>query len=253
MEIIDTHCHLFAEEFDTDRDEMIARAQDAGVKKFLLPNIDSESLNALYSTANAHSESCIPMLGLHPTSVKDNFREELNIIKNEIDKNKPIAIGEIGLDYYWDLTYKAEQIEAFKTQLVWAKELNLPVSMHTRNSFPDALEIVKEIGGLRGVFHCFSGNAEDAQNSVDAGFHLGIGGVVTFKNSGLDSALKDIPLESMVLETDSPYLAPVPYRGKRNEPAYLTYVVNRLAEIKQVPAQEVAMITTANARRLFKV
>jgi TatD DNase family protein len=251
MTIVDTHTHLFAEEFNNDREAMMARAKQAGVAHFLLPNIDTGSLSALYELTDAHPESCHIMLGLHPTSVKENFKDELTKIRQEIEKRQPIAIGEIGLDYYWDLTFKEKQKEAFMTQLLWAKELNLPVSMHTRNSFPDALEIVEQIGELSGVFHCFSGAAADAEKAVKAGFYLGIGGVVTFKNGGLDSALKDIPMEALVLETDSPYLAPVPYRGKRNEPAYLTYVINKLAEIKNTSPEEVARITTENARRLF--
>jgi TatD DNase family protein len=251
--IIDTHTHLFAEEFDADRADMITRAKEAGVKHFLLPNIDTESLKALYKTAEDNPGVCHPMLGLHPTSVKENFKEELDTIRREIDKNRPIAIGEIGLDYYWDVTFKEQQKEAFTIQLLWAKELNLPVSMHTRSSFADALEIVESIGEVSGVFHCFSGNAEDALKAVKAGLYLGIGGVVTFKNGGLDIALKDIPLEALVLETDAPYLAPVPYRGKRNEPSYLTYVVNKLAGIKNTTPEEVAAVTSANAKRIFNL
>jgi TatD DNase family protein len=185
--------------------------------------------------------------------VKENYKDELTKIRLEIEKNKPIAIGEIGLDYHWDLTFKQQQKEAFMTQLLWAKDLNLPVSMHTRNSFADALEIVESKGEISGVFHCFSGNADDAMNAVKAGFYLGIGGVVTFKNGGLDTALKDIPLSALVLETDAPYLAPVPYRGKRNEPAYLSYVVNKLAEIKNTTPEDVARITTENAKSVFSL
>lgn len=251
MVIIDTHTHLFAEEFDNDRAEMIARAKEAGVTHFLLPNIDSSSLDLLYKTVAENPGTCHPMLGLHPTSVKENYQEELDTIRKEIDNKRPIAIGEIGLDYYWDITYKEQQKEAFMKQLLWAKELSLPVSMHTRNSFADALGIVESIGEISGVFHCFSGNAEDAINAVKAGFYLGIGGVVTFKNGGLDAALKDIPLTALVLETDAPYLAPVPYRGKRNEPAYLTYIVNKLAEIKNTTPEEVARVTSENAKTVF--
>ena len=255
MQLVDTHCHLFSEEFDADRAEVIERAKSLGVSYFLLPNIDSATIEPLYKTCTDFENVCLPMMGLHPTSVKENYREEMKRIEQELDGRKFIAIGEIGLDYYWDLTFKDQQIEVFRTQLKWAKEKKLPVAIHTRNSFEDAIRIVEEEKdeNLRGVFHCFSGTALDAQRAIGVGFYLGIGGVVTFKNGGLDKILPEISISSVVLETDSPYLAPVPYRGKRNESSYLREIVARVSEILDRPAEEIATLTTANAFKLFNL
>jgi TatD DNase family protein len=252
--LIDTHCHLFAAEFDADRETVIENARINDVSKILLPNIDAASIPALELLHEQHPNYCLPMMGLHPTHVKANFLDELRVIENKMQEPGFIGIGEIGLDYYWDTTFAAEQREAFRVQLRWAKELRLPVAIHTRNSFEDAWRIVLEEkdSDLRGVFHCFTSTAEEARKVLELeGFYFGIGGVVTFKNGGLDKVLPDVPLERMVLETDSPYLAPVPYRGKRNEPAYLAEIAKRLAEVMGTNYAEIARQTTKNAKHLF--
>jgi TatD DNase family protein len=251
--IIDTHCHIFAEEFKHDRDEAIFRARHAGVKKILMPNIDLESVQALKDTHEEYLDLCLPMMGLHPCSVKENYREQLDKIHTYLEDGHYVGVGEIGLDYYWDMTFAEQQREAFREQLRWAKLYKKPVVIHTRNSFEDALKIVQEEKdeNLTGVFHCFSGTAEDAQKVIETGFYMGIGGVVTFKNGGLDKVLPDIPLDYLLLETDSPYLSPVPYRGKRNEPSYLTLIAQKMAEIKGIPVEEIKEQTTENAVKLF--
>ena len=251
--LIDTHCHLFDPQFDSDRDEVVANAIQAGIGIFLLPNIDTESIKSLYNLADKYSTQCLPMMGLHPCSVLTDYKTSLDIIYKELNSRKFIAIGEIGLDYYWDTTFKDQQIDTFKTQLQWAIEMKLPVAIHTRNSFEDAISIVEEMQpkGLAGVFHCFSGSTEDAKRIMDAGFYMGIGGVLTFKNGGIDKVLPDVPLEYLILETDAPYLAPVPYRGKRNEPKYLPLVAGKLAEVKGIDVESAAKITTHNAMKLF--
>ena len=257
MQLIDTHCHLYLEEFANDIDEVLQRAQQNGVSHFLLPNIDADSIEPLYKLCEKNA-SCLPMMGLHPCYIKADYEKTLKRIEKELfaAPEKFIGVGEIGLDYYWDKTYIEEQKNAFRRQLQWAKELDLPVSMHTRDSFADAFEIVKEEakdGKLRGVFHCFSGSNEDAKKVTDIGFFMGIGGVVTFKNGGLDKALAGLNADNLVLETDAPYLAPVPFRGKRNESAYLTYVVQKLAEVLGIEVENVSEITSQNARKLFKI
>jgi len=251
--IIDTHTHLFVKQFDSDRDEVIRRAQEAGVEKFLLPNIDTASVKRLKDTVNAYPDKMFPMMGLHPTSVKENYRKELQQIEKELETGTYYGIGEIGMDFYWDKTFVKEQEEAFRIQLRWAKELNLPVSIHIRETFPQVLRIVEEEqdGRLRGVFHCFTGTEEQAQKAVNLNMWLGIGGVVTFKNGRIDKFLHKIPAENIVVETDAPWLAPVPFRGKRNEPAYLTYVLKKLAEIYHTTPDEMACITTHNALDVF--
>src|SRR6185437_1156073 len=208
--LIDTHCHLFAEQFDTDREEALANAIEAGVELILLPNIDTETIPALKLLATQHPQKCLPMMGLHPCSVLADYKKALDVIYKELTDNKYIAIGEIGLDYYWDTTFKEQQIDAFKTQLQWAAEMKLPVAIHTRNSFEDAIMIVEEMQpkGISGVFHCFSGSVADAERIMKTGFYMGIGGVLTFKNGGIDKVLKDVPMEYLILETDAPYLAP---------------------------------------------
>jgi len=253
--LIDTHCHLFADQFDTDRDEMITNAIHAGVDLFLLPNIDIESIPALNELSDKYPGKCLPMMGLHPCSVFADYKKSLDLIYKELNSRKFIAIGEIGIDYYWDVTFKGQQIDAFKTQLQWAIEMKLPVAIHTRNSFEDAISIVEEMQpkGLSGVFHCFSGTIEDAKRIIAIGFYMGIGGVLTFKNGGIDKVLPDIPLEYLILETDAPYLAPVPYRGKRNEPKYLPLVAEKLAEVKGIDLETVVKSTTNNAKKLFGI
>lgn len=251
--LIDTHCHLFAEQFDNDRDEMISNAMEAGVGLFLLPNIDIESIPSLYELSDKYPDQCLPMMGLHPCSVFADYEKSLDLIYRELNSRKFIAIGEIGLDYYWDVTFKEQQIDAFKTQLNWALEMKLPVAIHTRNSFEDAISIVEQMQskGLTGVFHCFSGTIEDAKRIVATGFYLGIGGVLTFKNGGIDKVLPDVPMKNLILETDAPYLAPVPYRGKRNEPKYLPLVAQKLAEVKGIDIGIVTKTTSGNAMKLF--
>ncbi|MGZ5245066.1 MAG: TatD family hydrolase [Bacteroidia bacterium] len=257
MQLIDTHCHLYLEEFSEDIDAVLKHAQENGVSQFLLPNIDADSIAPLYKLCEKNA-SCLPMMGLHPCYVKADHGKMLKRIEKELfaAPEKFVGVGEIGLDYYWDKTYIQEQKNTFRRQLQWAKELDLPVSMHTRDSFADSFEIVKEEakdGKLRGVFHCFSGDNDDAKKVIDIGFFMGIGGVITFKNGGLDKALAGLNASNLVLETDAPYLAPIPFRGKRNESAYLTHVVKKLAEVLGNEAETVAENTTQNAKKLFKL
>ena len=253
---IDTHTHLFSKQFNNDRKEMIERALANGIEKMLLPNIDKDSIEALLQCVNDFPECCLPMMGVHPCSIGENYEEELSIAKTELDKGKYIAVGEIGMDYYWDSTFKEQQKDAFRRQIGWAKEMKLPIAIHTRNSFDDAYEIVHEMNdeNLRGVFHCFTGSHEEARKVIELGdFYLGIGGVLTFKNSGLDAVIPEIPMKYLLLETDSPYLAPVPYRGKRNESAYIKEIATALAGLKNISIEEVAAVTSVNARMLFAV
>ena len=253
MQLVDTHCHLYAEEFEQDLDAVLQRAFSEGVGKFYLPGIDSASISAMLELEKKFPAKCIAMMGLHPCYVKENFQQELVIVKDWLDKRNFAAIGEIGLDYYWDKTFAAEQVLAFRSQIEWSIDLGLPIVIHTRNAMQQTIEMVKEYvpKGLRGIFHCFSGSYETACEIIDAGFYLGIGGVVTYKNSGLVDVLSKIDLKHLVLETDAPYLTPVPFRGKRNESSYLKYVVEKLAAIKNCPVEMVATITTANAEKIF--
>jgi len=255
MTLVDTHAHLYVEEFDADREAMLQRAEKEGVTTILLPAIDQESHAALLALSARHPQLCRPMMGLHPCSVKENYREELDIARTYLDRGGMVAVGEIGLDFYWDKTYTDQQYAAFREQVRWALELDLPIVIHSRNATDECIAVVRELqnGNLRGVFHCFSGNAEQAQQLIDLGFYLGIGGVITFKNSGLDKVMETVSLDWVVLETDAPYLAPVPFRGKRNEPAYLQYVVDKLSAVKQVSREELAEITTRNAEQLFRL
>ncbi len=252
---IDTHTHLFSKQFNADRAETIQRALDMGVTTLLLPNIDEESLPRMLECAKDFP-ACKPMIGVHPCSINANYQSELNMVARELDRGGYIAVGEIGLDYYWDITFKEEQKEAFRQQILWAKQHHLPIAIHTRNSFEDAFEIVASLNDadLKGVFHCFSGTMEDAEKIMSlGGFYMGIGGVLTFKNGGIDGPVREIPLEYLVLETDAPYLAPVPHRGKRNESAYLPIIAERLAAIKQVGLESIAQQTSLNAQKLFNL
>ena len=253
MILIDTHCHLYGEEFTADIEAVIERAQRQGVNRFYLPAIDSEAIPSMMALEEKFSGVCIPMMGLHPCYVKENFRDELVIVGDWLAKRPFVAIGEIGLDFYWDKTFVEQQYEAFHLQMQWALDMALPIVIHTRNAMPETIETVKPYAdkGLRGIFHCFSGNAEEAKQVTGMGFHLGIGGVITYKNSGLADALADIGPEWLVLETDAPYLTPVPFRGKRNESSYLQYILTKLAEIKNLPEAELAAITTDNAQKIF--
>jgi TatD DNase family protein len=251
--LIDTHAHLYLPEFDNDREAMIGRAMAAGVGRFYLPNIDSSSIGAMLRLEQQYPGQCFAMMGLHPCSVKEDYRKELAIVEDWLVKRPFAAVGEIGIDLYWDKTFVKEQDGAFLQQIEWAAARQLPVVIHSRDAMDHILQLLRHqpIHGLRGVFHCFSGTVSQAEVAIELGFLLGIGGVLTFKNSGLDLVVKSLPLEHLVLETDSPYLAPVPYRGKRNESSYLALVANRLADIKGLPVDEVASITTQNAMRLF--
>ena len=255
--MIDTHCHLYAEEFDGDRAEAVTRAREAGVTHILLPNIDVESIQPMYDLCDQIPDMCFPMMGLHPTYIKEDYKQQLSTIEKAFADRTFCGVGEIGLDYYWDTTFAKEQQEAFRLQMEWSAELNLPVAIHTRNSFEDALRIVQEVLAkkpIRGVFHCFSGTADEAKQVLELGsFYMGIGGVSTFKKAGLDLSLIDVPMDKLLLETDAPYLAPVPFRGKRNEPAYLQHTAARLAEIKGVSVNSVKEATTANAKKLFLI
>ncbi|MGN6435823.1 MAG: TatD family hydrolase, partial [Agriterribacter sp.] len=231
MEIVDTHCHLYSEDFERDRKEMIARAQDEGVARFYLPNIDSSSIKGMLELENDYPGVCFPMMGIHPCYIKENYKEELRIVEEWLQKRHFAAVGEIGLDFYWDKTYTSQQYEAFHQQIAWAKQYKLPIVIHTREAMQQGIDVVKEHAGkdLRGIFHCFGGSVNEAQQIVSMGFLLGIGGVLTYKKSGLREVLKEISLEHVVLETDAPYLTPVPFRGKRNESAYLKYIIETLA------------------------
>lgn len=254
MYLIDTHCHIFLPEFDEDRDEMIQRSLLNKVEAFVLPNVDSSTIDSLHKLNEEYPGMTFPLMGLHPTSVEDDYLSELKQVEELLEKRKYYGIGEIGLDLYWDKTFQKEQEEALRIQLAWAQEKDLPVVIHTRNSFKETVKVIESVGGThKGIFHCFSGSFEEAKIAIDLGFHLGIGGVLTFKNSGLDQEIGKIDLKHLVLETDSPYLAPVPKRGKRNEPAYLAYTANRLADIFSMHKDEIARITSENARRIFGI
>ena len=253
MQLIDTHAHLYAEEFNEDRPEMIQRALEAGLTHLYLPNIDSTSIEGMLKLEAEYPGQCLPMMGLHPCYVKDNFQEELALVKSWLEKRSFPAIGEIGIDLYWDKTHIREQEEAFLTQVEWAKQYDLPIVIHSRDSMDLILELLRPVRHerLRGIFHCFSGSVQQAEAAIEMGFLLGIGGVLTFKKSGVDAVLDQIELKHLVLETDAPYLAPTPFRGKRNESAYIVKVAEKLAEIYGVSTEEVAQITTTNALKLF--
>jgi len=252
---IDTHTHLFLTQFEEDRHKIVQKAIDIGVEKMLLANINSETISAMHQLCQDFPHNCYPMIGLHPCDVKTNYEQELDIIKFHLDKGNYIAIGEIGIDLYWDKNTLRNQKKAFRKQLIWAKEYNLPVAIHIRESFDEVFEVIEEVNEnkLKGVFHCFTGTKEQGQKAIDMGFMLGIGGVVTFKNSGLDEVLKNLPLENILLETDSPYLAPTPHRGQRNESSYIPLIAKRLADIYNVSIKEVAKTTTKNAKILFNL
>jgi TatD DNase family protein len=255
MIITDTHTHLYSEQFDNDRTEMIHRALKAGVSRFFIPAIDSNYYNAMISLETAFPDNIFLMMGLHPTHVGENFEEELNFVKQQLGARNFYAVGEIGIDLYWDKTFLKQQQQAFKTQIQWAKEKNLPIVIHCRDAFDEIFEVLEDVkdNQLFGIFHCFSGDLEQAKKAISFNMKLGIGGVVTFKNGKIDQFLNEIPLEHIVLETDAPYLAPTPYRGKRNESSYITKVLDKLVEIYNVPAQEIAQITTENSKKIFGI
>jgi len=255
MQLIDTHTHLYLPEFDTDRDEAMNRAVSSGVVKMLMPNIDFQSVDLMLSAESRYPDICYPMIGLHPTSVKEDYLSQLGKIESLVTKHKFIAIGEIGIDLYWDKTFLKEQLVAFRRQIAFANGIGLPVVIHSRESFPEVFSVLDEFEGkgLKGVFHAFSGNIKDAEKAIGMGFKLGIGGIVTFKNSGLDKIVKEIGPDNLILETDSPYLAPAPHRGKRNESSYICIINKKLAEIFGMSEEEVASITFANSTGLFNL
>lgn len=254
MQLTDTHTHLFAEEFNEDRDAMLARAMEKGVTRFFLPNIDADSIKPMMDMCEAYPGKCFPMMGLHPCSVFADYEKQLEWVREWLDKEKFYAVGEIGIDLYHDVTFKEEQKKAFRTQVQWAKERSLPVVIHTRNSFNEVTEIIEDEKDerLKGIFHCFGGTIDDAKRVMALQtFKMGIGGTVTYKNSTLPQVLNEIPLSYIVLETDSPYLPPVPFRGKRNESSYIYYVADKLSDIYQLPIERIAEITTANSVEIF--
>ncbi|MCE2711225.1 MAG: TatD family hydrolase [Cryomorphaceae bacterium] len=257
MKFIDTHTHLFSDSFDEDRSEMIQRSISLGINTFLLPNIDISSIEKMHHLCSDFPNQCFPMMGLHPGSVGENWEKDLEVIQSHLfSGRKYVAVGEIGMDLYWDKTFQRQQEKVFRKQIAWAKELKLPIVIHAREAFEEIFSVLDDLadGSLTGVFHCFTGNAEQARKIMEySTFKIGIGGVLTFKKSGLDEVVKEIPMEYLVLETDSPYLAPVPHRGKRNESAFLMLVADKLAEVKQLRIEEVAAITTSNAQELFNL
>lgn len=254
MILTDTHTHLYSSQFDEDRSKMIQSAIDKGVSRLFLPNIDSSSIDGMLALENEFPNNCFAMMGLHPCSVKDNYKEELALAEKHLAQRGFCAIGEIGIDLYWDKSTLAIQQDAFKTQINWAKERNLPFVIHCRDAFDEIFEIMDELNDdkMRGIFHCFTGTIEQANHIINyGGFKLGIGGVVTFKNAGLDKVVEQIDLKHLVLETDSPYLAPTPFRGKRNESSYLINIAERISDLHQISLEEVAKITTANSKEVF--
>ena len=250
---IDTHTHLYSEEFDADRTDIITNAINVGVEKLYLPNVDSASIDGMLALEQQFPNNCFPMMGLHPCSVKENYKEELATVKSWLDKRRFFAIGEIGMDLYWDKTFVKEQEFAFKQQIDWALEFNYTIVIHCRDAFAEIFEVLQSYPKLpKGIFHCFSGTADQAKQILAFGnFKLGIGGVVTFKNSGLDKVVEQLSINDFVLETDAPYLAPNPHRGKRNESAYLPLIAKKIAELKNLSIHEVEYITTKNAEDIF--
>lgn len=255
MTLTDTHTHLYSTAFENDLDQVVDNALAAGVKNLFLPAIDSESTDSMYALEKKYPEHVRLMMGLHPCSVKpDTYLQELDWAKKQLNERKFFAVGEIGIDLYWDKSTLAIQQEAFETQIGWAKSMQLPINIHCRDAFDEVFEVLakEKSEQLSGIFHCFTGTLAQAQQAISYGLMLGIGGVATFKNGKIDQFLAEIPLENIVLETDAPYLAPTPYRGKRNEPAYVALVAQKLAEIYQISTEEVAKITTNNAQKVYK-
>lgn len=253
--MIDTHSHIYSEDFIDDLDEVITRAYDNDVRKIVLPNIDSSSVRKMLDLADQYPHICFPLMGLHPTSVGEDYEQELELVEYWLKKRKFFGIGEIGIDLYWESTYIEEQTIAFRRQVRLAKTYNLPVVIHVRDSFDEVYEVLNEENDdtLQGVFHSFTGTKEQAEKILGLGFKIGVGGIVTFKNSGLDQVIAQIPPKHIILETDSPYLTPVPFRGKRNESSNLIYVARKLAELYQLPVNEIAKVTTENAVKLFGI
>jgi|SRR5215204_3267833 len=252
MYFIDTHTHIYLSEFDEDRDNIMQKAKEVNVEITIMPAIDSSTHEKMFQTESVY-QNCYSMIGLHPCSVNQDFGKELSLINEYLAKRKFVAIGEIGLDFYWDKTFSSEQYEAFRKQIQIALIQDLPIVIHSRNAIDECIDVVSEYPGVKGVFHCFSGNEQQAKKITRLNFMLGIGGVVTFKNAGLDKVIEKIGLQNVILETDAPYLAPVPFRGKRNEPSYIKIVAEKLSSICNLPLEIIAELTTENARNLFKL
>jgi len=250
---VDSHAHIYSDQFKEDRQALMEKSLEAGVKKIYMPNVDHESIEPMLEMEENYKGTCIPMMGLHPCNVKKHFEKNLYEVEDWLKRRKFAAVGEIGIDLYWDTSLQAEQEEAFKIQVGFAKQHNLPIVIHCRNSFRETIELLKKIksDNQKGIFHCFSGTADEAKEVIEIGFYLGIGGVVTFKNGGLDKVLPHVGMEHIVLETDCPYLAPVPYRGKRNEPSYIPIIAEKIAAIKNITIEQVAEATTTNTQQLF--
>ncbi|HVZ97498.1 MAG TPA: TatD family hydrolase [Chitinophagaceae bacterium] len=253
MQLVDTHTHLYLADFSTDIDDVISRAVQAGVEKLFLPGIDSSEIEAMLALEKRFPGKCYAMTGLHPCSVRENYKDELNVVSKFLQERPFAAIGETGLDFYWDTTFVKEQYESLGIQAQWALDHTIPLVLHTRNAMQETIDVIKPYShkGLTGIFHCFGGTKEQAEEIIDMNFYLGIGGVVTYKKSGLAETIRSISLDHIVLETDAPYLTPVPFRGKRNESSYLKYIVEKIAEVKNISAEEVAAITTKNAEKIF--
>ncbi|MDQ3277167.1 MAG: TatD family hydrolase [Bacteroidota bacterium] len=250
--LIDTHAHIYLPDFDSDRQAIVERATAAGVEAIFLPAIDSSTHAAMLQT-EAQFPICKSMIGLHPCSVKEDFKDELDFIQRHLEERRFIAIGEIGLDFYWDKTFTAQQYAAFHQQIALANQYQLPIVIHSRNATDECIAVVRQYPGLRGVFHCFSGNEEQARQVIALGFYLGIGGVITFKNGGMDKVVQTVGIEHVILETDAPYLSPVPFRGKRNEPGYTKFVAEKIANLLNREVDEIGGITSANAKKLFGI
>jgi TatD DNase family protein len=255
MYLIDTHTHIYDHQFSLDRNEAMQRALDAGVKMMLLPNVDASTVVPMLELYGLYPDCTRMMMGLQPEEVKEDYKRVLSLMEKELERGIYVGVGEVGLDFYWDATYEKQQLDAFETQLDWAKQLHLPLSIHCRNAFDKMVKILekKQDGDLRGIMHCFTGTEEEAKAYLELGFHLGLGGVTTYKNCGVKDFLPDLPLDKIVLETDAPYLAPVPCRGKRNESAFLVHTAQRIADILQMPVEKLAAVTTANAKSLFSL
>jgi len=249
----DTHAHIYSKDFDEDRTEILRQCDDSDIKRIYMPNIDHTSIDDMLELEHRHPGQCFSMMGLHPCSVKNDFESELYRVEEWLTKRKFAAVGEMGTDLYWDKTYWNHQQEAFIIQVGWAKKYRLPIVIHCRESIDETIELLEPLldGQLTGIFHCFSGNLEQANKIIAMGFYLGMGGVVTFKNGGLDKILPEIDLKNIVLETDSPYLAPTPHRGKRNSPLYIPLIAAKIAEVKNITPEDVKLVTTRNALKLF--
>ncbi|RAI90136.1 TatD family hydrolase [Algoriphagus yeomjeoni] len=254
MNYIETHAHIYSSKFDSDRDQVIQDIREAGVERVYMPNVDVETIAAMLDCEEKYPGLCIPMMGLHPCDVKEDFRDQLVIMEDWLNRRQFAAVGEIGLDLYWDKTFFEQQKEALRIQINWAKERDLPIVLHCRDSIDETIAIVQEEhnGNLKGIFHCFTGDLAQAKRIIEMGFLLGIGGVATFKNGGLDKVIPEISIAHLVLETDAPYLAPVPFRGKRNSPAYLPIIAEKIGDFLQISKEEVALQTKQNALNLFR-